>query len=143
MELSSLLSLRGRVTPGLALQSSVPVSTQRGYKPGLLVAEVKVKGCEKQWSILIDSGAACNYSRGRCIEGSQKYAEAPKAHEGDSINVRLDTGSCVTMPKVPLNWGVKVLDFDSTERHLVLHLDSIYDRILDMACIERHETWIY
>ena len=28
---------------------------ERGYKAGLLVAEAKVKGFEKPWSILIDS----------------------------------------------------------------------------------------
>ena len=46
------------------------------------------------------------------------------------------------MPKVPLNLGVKFLDFDSTERCLVLDLDSRYDIILGMAWLERHEPWI-
>jgi hypothetical protein len=34
------------------------------------------------------------------------------------------------------------LDFDSVERCLVLDLDSRYDLILGMACLERHEPWI-
>ena len=118
------------------------VDTERGYKPGLLVAEAIVKGFEKQWSILIDSGASCNYARRRSLEGSQRYAKALKAHEGDSITVRLATGSRVTVPKVPLNLGVKFMDFDSIERCLVLDLDSRYDLILGMAWLERHEPWI-
>ena len=65
-----------------------------------------MKGFEKQWSILINSGASCNYARRRSLEGSQQYAEAHKAHEGDSIIVRVATGSRVTVPKVPLNLGV-------------------------------------
>ena len=127
---------------GLAPLSAVPASTKRGYKPGLLVAEATVKGFEKPWSILIDSGALCNYARRRSLEGSQRYAEALKAHEGDSITVRLATGSRVTVPKVPLNLGVKFLDFDNIERCLVLDLDSRYDLILGMAWLERHEPWI-
>ena len=64
---------------------------ERGYKAGLLVAEAKVKGFEKPWSILIDSGASCNYSLRRSLEGSQRYAEALTTHECDSITVRLAT----------------------------------------------------
>ena len=101
-----------------------------------------MKCFEKQWSILIDSGASCNYARRRSLEGSQLYGEALKAHEGDSITVRLATGGRVTVPKVPLNLGVKFLDFDITERCLVLDLDSRYDLILGMAWLERHEPWI-
>ena len=75
-------------------------------------------------------------------EGSQHYAEVHKAHEGDSISVHLATGTRITVPKVSLNLGVKVLDFDSIERCLVLDLDSIHDIILGMAWLERHEPWI-
>ena len=107
-----------------------------------MVAEAKVRGFEKPWSILIDSGASCNYSRRRSLEGSQLYAEALTAHECDSITVRLATGSRVTVPKVPLNLGIKFFDFDSIERCLVLDLDSRYDLILGMAWLERHEPWI-
>ena len=38
-----------------------------------------------------------------------------KAHEGDLIAIRLATGSRVTVPKVPLNLGAKLLNFDSTK----------------------------
>ena len=106
VELSSVTSLRGRVKHGLAPLSSVPASQERGYKPGLLFAEATVKGFEKQWSILIDSGTSCNYARRRSLDGSQRYAEALKAHEGDSIAVCLANGSLVTVPKVPLSLGV-------------------------------------
>ena len=101
-----------------------------------------MKGFEKQWSILNDSVALCNYARRRSLEGSQRYSEALKAHEGDSITVRLATGSRVTVPKVLLNLGVKFLDFDSTERCLVLELDSRYDLILGLAWLESHDPWI-
>ncbi|POM69898.1 Reverse transcriptase, partial [Phytophthora palmivora] len=43
---------------------------------------------------------------------------------------------------VPLDLGVKFLDFDGRERCLVLDLDSRYDLILGMAWLERHEPWI-
>ena len=52
-----------------------------------------------------------------------------------------DWGTC-HVPKVPLNLGVKFLDFDSIERRLVLNLDSRYDLILGMAWLECHEPWI-
>ena len=56
--------------------------------------------------------------------------------------MRLATGSRVTVPEVPFNLGVKFLDFYSIERCLVLYLDSIYDLILGMVWLERHEPWI-
>ena len=80
------------------------VTTECGYKPGLLVATATVKGFDKPWSILIDSGASGNYVRRRSLEGSQRYAEALKAHEGDVITVRLATGTRVTKPKAPLKF---------------------------------------
>ena len=91
-------------------------TTKGEYKPGLLVVLATVKGFEKTWSILIDSGASSNYVRRRSLEGNQQYAEALKAQDGDSITVRLATGARVTVPKVPLNLGLKLLDFNSFER---------------------------
>ena len=64
-----------------------------------MVASATVKGFEKPWSILIDSGASGNYARRRSLEGSQHYAEALKAHAVDVITVRLMTGTRVTVPK--------------------------------------------
>ena len=72
---------------------------------------------------LIDSGESVNYFRRRSLEESQRYDEALKAHR-DFITVRLPTGARVTVPKVLLYLGVKVLDFDSIERCLVLDLES-------------------
>ena len=117
-------------------------SREHEYKPGLLVVSATIKGFEKPWSILIDSGASGNYVRRRSLEGSKLYAEALEAQEGDCITVRLATGVRVTVPKVPLNLGVKFLDFNCVERCLVLDLDSRCDLILGMAWIERHEPWI-
>ena len=88
-ELGSVTPLGGKVEQGLAPKRSIPIGMERGYKAGLLVAEAKVKGFEKPWSILIDFGASCNYARRLSLEGSQLYAEALTAHEGESITVRL------------------------------------------------------
>ena len=79
------------------------VATKREYKSGLLVASSSINCFEEPWSILIDSGASSNYVRRRSLEGSQQYAEALKAHEGDVITVRLATVARVTVPEVPLN----------------------------------------
>uniref|UniRef100_H3H492 Reverse transcriptase domain-containing protein n=1 Tax=Phytophthora ramorum TaxID=164328 RepID=H3H492_PHYRM len=127
---------------GLAPKSTVLFNTERVCKPGLLVVEATVKGFDKPWTILIDSGASVNYARRSTMEGSRQYAEALVARTSDIITVRLATGTRVTVPKVPVNLGVKFLDFDSVERCLVLDLDSRYDLILGMAWLERHEPWI-
>ena len=117
-------------------------SAGREYKPGLLVAKATVKGFDKPWSILIDSGASGNYVRRGSLEGNPRYVEALEAHKGDTITVRLVTGALVTASKASVNLGVKLFDFDSIERLLVPDLDSRYDRILGMARLERHEPWI-
>uniref|UniRef100_H3H760 Reverse transcriptase domain-containing protein n=1 Tax=Phytophthora ramorum TaxID=164328 RepID=H3H760_PHYRM len=127
---------------GLAPKSTVLFNTERVCKPGLLAVEATVKGFDKPWMILIDSGASGNYARHSTMEGSRQYAEALVARTSDIITVRLATGTRVTVPKVPVNLGVKFLDFDSVERCLVLDLDSRYDLILGMAWLERHEPWI-
>ena len=74
--------------------------------------QVRIVGClgnkssEKPWSILINSGASCNYLWCRSLEGRHKCAEALQAHESDVITVRLATGARVTVPKVSLILGV-------------------------------------
>ncbi|KAG3028048.1 hypothetical protein PC128_g17524 [Phytophthora cactorum] len=88
-------------------------------KPGLLVVQANVKGFEKPWRVLIDSGASGNYDRRSTLEGSQQYAEALKVQTRDTISVRLATGTLVTVSKVSVDLGVKFLDFDSVERCLV------------------------
>ncbi|KAK1930425.1 Retrotransposon-derived protein PEG10 [Phytophthora citrophthora] len=127
---------------GSAPKSSVLLNTERGSKQGLLVVQVDVKGFEKPWIVLIDSGASGNYVRRSTVEGSQQYAEALRARRGDTVTVRLATGVRVTVAKVPMDLRLKFLDFDSVERCLVLDLDSRYDLILGMAWLERHEPWI-
>ena len=57
------------------------------------------------------------------------------------ITVRLATGAHTTVLKVPLNSCVKLLDFDSIQRCLVLGLDSRYDRI-GTIWLERHKPCI-
>ena len=91
-------------------------NTGREYKPGLLVAKATVKGFDKPWWILIDSSASGNYVRRCSLEGNPRYAEALKANKGDTITVRLATGTLVTAPKCSVNLGVKFFDFDSIER---------------------------
>ncbi|GMF40303.1 unnamed protein product [Phytophthora fragariaefolia] len=97
---------------GLAPKRAVFSNTERVCKPGLLVVQAIVKGFEKPWTILVDSGASGNYARRSTMEGCQLYAEALNAH------------------------------FDSVERCLVLDLDARYDLILGKAWRERHEPWI-
>ena len=82
---------------------------------------------------MIDSGASGYYVRRYYLEGDPRYVEAPKAHGGDTITVRLATGTLVTAPEVPVSLGVKAFDFDSFERRLVHDLDSRYDLILVMV----------
>jgi hypothetical protein len=115
---------------------------ERVCKPGLLVADVIVKGFPNPWKILIDSGASGNYAQRSTMERSQLYARALKARTSDATAVRLATGTSVTVPKVAVNLGANFFDFDSVERCLVLDLDSRYDLILGMAWLERHEPWI-
>ncbi|POM79687.1 LOW QUALITY PROTEIN: Hypothetical protein PHPALM_2580 [Phytophthora palmivora] len=141
-DLGSVVPQGGRGQQGLAPERWIISQTNRVCKPGLLVVEATVKGFEKPWIVLIDSGASGNYVRRSTVEGSQLYAEALRARASDVVTVRLATGTRVTVPKVPLDLGVKFLDFDSRERCLVLDLDSRYDLILGMAWLERHEPWI-
>ncbi|KAG3063319.1 hypothetical protein PI125_g24367 [Phytophthora idaei] len=111
-------------------------------KPGLLVVQANVKGFEKPWRVLIDSGASGNYARRSTLDGSKRYAEALAVRTRDTISVRLATGTLVTVSKVSVDLGVKFLNLDSVERCLVLDLDSRYDLILGMAWLEHHEPWI-
>ena len=106
-ELGFVDALGCRAEQGLAPNDLIDVTTNREYKSGLLVSSAKVKGFEKPWSILIESEAPRNYVRRRSLEGSQRYPEALKAHEGDLITVRLSTGARITVPKAPLDLGVK------------------------------------
>ena len=73
IELCSVEPLGGRGEQGLAPSGVVNVATESGCKPGLLVVTATVKGFEKPWSIMIDSGASNNYVRRRSIEGGQHY----------------------------------------------------------------------
>ena len=98
-------------------------NTGHEYKPGLLVAKATVKGFDKPWSILIDSGAFGNYVRRCSLEGNPRYVEALKSQMGDTIPVRLATGTLVTTSEVPVNLGVKFFEFERIERCLVLDLD--------------------
>ncbi|GMF58289.1 unnamed protein product [Phytophthora fragariaefolia] len=127
---------------GSAPKRAVLSNTERVCKPGLLVVQATVKGFDKPWTILVDSGASGNYARRSTMEGRQLYAKALKARNRDIVTVRLATGTSVTVPKVHVDLGVKFLDFDSVERCLVLDLDARYDLILGMAWLERHEPWI-
>ncbi|RAW20480.1 hypothetical protein PC110_g23078 [Phytophthora cactorum] len=108
-------------------------------KPGLLVVQVNVKGFVKPWKVLIDSGASGNYARRSTLEGSQQYAEALEVQTRDTISFRLATGTLVTVSKVSVDNCVKILDFNSVERCLILDLDSRLDQILVMVWLECHD----
>ena len=64
--------LGGSGEHNLAPRSPVHSNTGREYKPGLLVAKATVKGFDKPWSILIDSGASGNYVRRCSLEGNPR-----------------------------------------------------------------------
>ena len=75
-------------------------TTGREYKAGLLVSSATVKGFDKPWSTLIDSGVSGDYV-GRCpLEGNPRYVEALEAVKGDTTTVRIATGTVVTTPKL-------------------------------------------
>ena len=87
----------------MSKQDLAPVSlgrngTGREYKPGLLVAQATVKGFDKPWSNLVDSGASCSYARRLSLERSQQYVEALNSHESDTVTFRLTTKARVTVP---------------------------------------------
>ncbi|ETK74120.1 hypothetical protein L915_19014 [Phytophthora nicotianae] len=115
-------------------QQRAKLSNSRGEcKPGLLVIQANVKGFDKPWRVLIDSGASGNYVRRSTVDGYHQYVEALREPRRDKISVRLATGTLVTVSKVSIDLNMKFLDFDSVERCLVLDLDERYDLILGMA----------
>ncbi|KAG3058180.1 hypothetical protein PI124_g17465 [Phytophthora idaei] len=135
---------------GRGQQDSAPKRVGLSYeksvcKPGLLVVQANVKGFEKPWGVLIDSGASGNYARRSTLEGSRQYAEALEVQTRDTISVRLATGTLVTVSKVSVDLGVKFLYFDTVERCLVLDLDSRYERYgsgqRPTAKRSREQTW--
>ena len=98
-ELSSVEPVGGTVQQGSAPKRAELFNTERECKRGLLVVEATVKGLEKPWIILIDSGASGNYARRSTLEGSQLYAAALRARGGDTVTVRLASGTHVTYTK--------------------------------------------
>ena len=64
-ELGSGEPLGGSGEQNLAPRSSMHSNAGRAYKLGLLFAKATVKGFDKPWLILIDSGESGNYIR-RC-----------------------------------------------------------------------------
>ncbi|GMF45530.1 unnamed protein product [Phytophthora fragariaefolia] len=138
----SRLDLDGTRHKLIHRRRAVISNTERVCKPGLPAVQALGKGFDMPWAILVDSGASGNYARRSTMEGRQLYAEALKARNRDIVTARLATGARVTVPKVPVDLGVKFLDFNSVERCLVLDLDASYDLILGMAWLERHEAWI-
>ena len=61
-ELGSVEPLGSKGKQGIAPKSSVLYKTEGACKQGLLVATATVKGFDKPWSILIDSGASGDYA---------------------------------------------------------------------------------
>ena len=54
-------------------------NTGREYKPGLLVTNETVKGFDKPWSILIDSGASGNCVKRYSLKGIHVMLKARSA----------------------------------------------------------------
>ncbi|KAJ8578153.1 hypothetical protein ON010_g1052 [Phytophthora cinnamomi] len=84
-ELSSVEPRRGGGPQDLASKRAVLSDTNRVWKPGLLVVRATVKGFQKSWTSLIDSGTSGNYARRSTMEYSQLYAEALAARGGDIV----------------------------------------------------------
>ncbi|KAI9907331.1 hypothetical protein PsorP6_004558 [Peronosclerospora sorghi] len=125
-----------------APRETVLSSTELVYHTGFLVVLADVKGFDKPWGVLIDSRASDNYVRQASVEKSRLYAVALEARSRDVVTVLLATGVQVSVPKVSIDLKLKFADFDSSERCLVLELDSRYDLILGMKWMERHDTYI-
>ncbi|KAL8024274.1 hypothetical protein Plhal710r2_c005g0023681 [Plasmopara halstedii] len=51
--------------------------------------------------------------------------------------------TCVRVPRVPVDLGIKFLDFDIVECCLAFDLDLCFDLILGMAWFEHRDPWIY
>ena len=106
-EIGSVEPLGGSGEQNLAPKSFLHSNTGREYNPCFLVTKANVKGFEKPWSILRDSGASGNYVRRCSLDGNQCYPEALQAQISDTITVRLATRTLFTVPKVPVNLNVK------------------------------------
>ncbi|KAI9922852.1 hypothetical protein PsorP6_002373 [Peronosclerospora sorghi] len=137
----SAVKPQGRGRQHKAPSETVLSSTELVYHPWLLVVLADVKGFDKPWRVLIDSGASDNYVRRSSVE-NRLYDEALEARSRDVVTVRLATGVQVSVTKVSIDLKLKFADFDRLERCLVLDLDSRYDLILGMKWLERHEPWI-
>ncbi|KAI9906943.1 hypothetical protein PsorP6_002838 [Peronosclerospora sorghi] len=94
-------------------REAVLSSTDLVYHPGLMVVLADVKGFDKPWRVLIDSGASDNYVRRDSVEKSRLYAEALEARSRDVVTVRLATGVQVSVPKVSIDLKLKFSDFKS------------------------------
>ena len=57
-----------------------------------------MRGLNYHRSDIIGSGETCNYARRRSVGGIQRYTEALKDHEGESIDVRFETYSRTIAP---------------------------------------------
>ena len=86
--------------------------------------------------------ASRNYDRRRLQGVTQSYDEVLTVQDSEIITDHQAKGPSVTSPKIVINSGVKLLDFDSLERRVVLALDTWYDLILRMSCLEHHEPYI-
>ncbi|GMF52055.1 unnamed protein product [Phytophthora fragariaefolia] len=109
----------------------------------LLVVHGRVRGYEYPFRIVIDSEASKNFARRQSgARNADKFADALREISGARpVSVRLANESLVEVPRALMDLCVKFEDFDSTERFIVLEMD-MYDLILGMPWLEKHETWI-
>ena len=87
---------------------------------------VEIKGYDRAFRVLIDSGASCNYARRDSVrENAALYAQAcGTSAQDERVAVRLATGSVVTQPKVMIDLRIKFKGFDSVETIVVLEMDE-------------------
>ncbi|GMF34542.1 unnamed protein product [Phytophthora fragariaefolia] len=139
MESSSPASQMEQV-PGTTLLC-LSVATARS---NLVVVTASVKGYPEPMTVLIDSGASFNFAtKASVARNNALYASALEASMSNTnVPVRLATGSIVSTRKVTIPLNVKFDYFYSVEPFIVLVMNDLYDLILGMPWLAKHEPWI-
>ncbi|GMF21243.1 unnamed protein product [Phytophthora fragariaefolia] len=113
-------------------------------RSNLMAVTASVKGYPEPMTVLIDSGASFIFAtKASVVTNNALYASALEASKIIiNVSVRLATGSIVSKRKVTIPLIVKLDDFNSVERFVVLEMDDRYDIILGMFWLAKHEPWI-
>lgn len=119
-----MLPQEGGGKQGLDIKALCSITHERVCNSGLLVVTATVNGFVKPLTILIDPEESSNYSFRQSLKGSHTNAEALGAQDIKVISVRLETGTCVTVPNIDIYLSVKFWHLSSVKGCLVLDLDT-------------------